>query len=284
MNAEEVERQLSEVERQHDIKVIFAAESGSKSWGLASPDSDNDVRFIYIHTPRWYLSIQKGRKETLEIKNKDTGIDLLGWDLPKALFLLRESNPGMLDWLRSPVVYRREQPFTDTAVSLAQKHFAELSLAFHYLNMARKHRRLYFEHDESQKEVVTLKKYFYVLRPLLGVKWIMLNRKQELPKAMPPIAFDEVLANLEASIPQEVYQQIIVLAEKKRASAIGEGPRIPILDTWIDETFQEAIQFCDNAPTKSKHDLPAYDEFDELFYTTATKHLISRSNADDVTN
>ena len=37
---------LARIEREHDVSVLLAVESGSRAWGFASPDSDYDVRFV----------------------------------------------------------------------------------------------------------------------------------------------------------------------------------------------------------------------------------------------
>ena len=43
-------KELNEIEKNNDVKVIYACESGSRAWGFASEDSDYDVRFIYVHS------------------------------------------------------------------------------------------------------------------------------------------------------------------------------------------------------------------------------------------
>ena len=42
-----VQIKLAEIEKIHNIRIVYAVESGSRAWGFASPDSDYDVRFIY---------------------------------------------------------------------------------------------------------------------------------------------------------------------------------------------------------------------------------------------
>jgi len=76
--------------------VLFACESGSRAWGFASRDSDYDVRFLYVHRRAWYLSVED-RRDVIEQPLADD-LDVSGWELRKALRLLRKSNPPLLEW------------------------------------------------------------------------------------------------------------------------------------------------------------------------------------------
>ena len=87
----QVSTMLGEVEEQEQVRVCLAVESGSRAWGFPSADSDYDVRFVYVHRPEWYLSIEDGR-DVIE-RPLTNAIDLSGWDIRKALRLFRKSNP-----------------------------------------------------------------------------------------------------------------------------------------------------------------------------------------------
>ena len=52
-------RELKKIEEQENVKIIMAIESGSRAWGFASPDSDYDVRFIYVRKEEDYLKLEK---------------------------------------------------------------------------------------------------------------------------------------------------------------------------------------------------------------------------------
>jgi hypothetical protein len=38
----QVLEQLLEIERRENVRILYACESGSRGWGVASPDSDYD--------------------------------------------------------------------------------------------------------------------------------------------------------------------------------------------------------------------------------------------------
>ena len=46
---------LKEIEEKEHVTILHAVESGSRAWGFASPDSDYDVRFIYVRPQHYYL-------------------------------------------------------------------------------------------------------------------------------------------------------------------------------------------------------------------------------------
>ena len=54
---EKIQEQLRRIEEAENIKILLAVESGSRAWGFASPDSDYDVRFIYIRRLEDYLRL-----------------------------------------------------------------------------------------------------------------------------------------------------------------------------------------------------------------------------------
>ena len=81
----DIQGRLRAIEEEHDVRVLFAVESGSRAWGFPSPNSDYDVRFIYAHPREWYLSLDlEERSDVIECEIVDD-MDLSGWDIRKAL-------------------------------------------------------------------------------------------------------------------------------------------------------------------------------------------------------
>lgn len=52
----DIEGRLDTIESEEGIRYVLAIESGSRAWGFASPDSDYDVRFVYVHPRDDYLA------------------------------------------------------------------------------------------------------------------------------------------------------------------------------------------------------------------------------------
>jgi predicted nucleotidyltransferase len=102
----------------------------------------------------------------IELPLRD-GIDLSGWDIRKALKLFRKSNPPLLEWLQCPIVYVERFSFASRLRVLLPAFYSPRASFFHYLHMAQGNIREYL-----RGEIVWRKKYFYVLRPLLAMRWI----------------------------------------------------------------------------------------------------------------
>jgi predicted nucleotidyltransferase len=102
---------LAAIEQTEAVRILYACESGSRAWGFASPDSDYDVRFPYVRPRDWYLSIDLERRRDVIERPIEGVLDINGWDLRKALQLMRKSNPPLFEWLHSPLVYRAQAEF-----------------------------------------------------------------------------------------------------------------------------------------------------------------------------
>ena len=85
-----IKEQLRRIEDAENIKILLAVESGSRAWGFASPDSDYDVRFVYIRSLEDYLRLDAIR-DVIELPIDDV-LDINGWDLQKTLRLLHKWN------------------------------------------------------------------------------------------------------------------------------------------------------------------------------------------------
>ncbi|MGJ7500597.1 nucleotidyltransferase domain-containing protein [Variovorax sp. ZT5P49] len=214
---------LRDIEAKHDVTVLFACESGSRGWGFASPDSDYDVRFIYVNRLPWYLTVMP-RRDVIEVPISGD-LDINGWDLRKALGLMRESNPTLLEWLRSPIMYRDDAVAMPRFRALSEAVFSNARGWHHYSSMAKKNFREHLQADE-----VRYKKYLYVLRPLLAARWI---RSQP---GVPPMRFaDLAQRTLDQVRDAALIDEINALLEvKMRAGEAATSPRWSGIHAFIE--------------------------------------------------
>ena len=246
-----IEKKLAAIEEKENVKILYAAESGSRAWGFASPDSDYDVRFLYVRPRSFYLKLEKTR-DVIEWQLDDV-FDINGWDIQKALRLLYSSNPTLFEWARSPIVYRRA-PQWEAVRQEMDRCFQKKAGLYHYLNTAR---RTYQEH--LCRSEVSLKKYFYTLRPILAARWI-LNRGTP-----PPIVFTELVdAELDSSLRPCVER---LLKDKKSAPELWTGPRIEMLNQYLMRQIEAVRLRSEALPPDPK---PEWENLDELFLSLLT--------------
>lgn len=234
---------LTEIEKSEQVTILHAVESGSRAWGFASPDSDYDVRFLYVRRQEDYLLLEKQR-DVIEWQLDDT-LDVNGWDLQKALRLLYGSNPTLFEWCGSPVVYRTTD-YWQNVCKHAAAYFSDISGFWHYLSMAKHNYSAYLTGD-----AVRLKKYFYVLRPILACRWILAEH------SAPPVAFSALTDSVLPAEMQPIVAELVV--QKRQTSELGSGGRIPLLHTYIEQSLAELEAAAKQLPAAPQKDWAPLD-------------------------
>lgn len=243
---ERILEQLHRIEATENIKILWAIESGSRAWGFASPDSDYDVRFIYVRKKQDYLRLNPPR-DVIELPIDDE-LDINGWDLQKALRLLYKSNPTLFEWLSSPIVYM-DNGFKDSIDGTVKRYFSKKRSLYHYVSTAENNYRKYLQSD-----MVKAKKYFYVLRPLLACRWIL-----ECETA-PPILFDELV---EAELPMKLTAEVErLLALKINSPEVKEIPAVEVLNEYLKKSIAEIRELVRNLDDRQA---PSWDELNQVF-------------------
>ena len=194
---------LEDVERENNVKVLLAVESGSRAWGFHSPESDWDVRFVYVHQIDWYLKVNDGRDVIEHMYDDD--VDLVGWDLRKTLRLFQKSNPALMEWLHSPIIYRADEVFLSRMRGLEPTYFNPIKTMYHYGSIYIKQDRRYL-----QNTAYPLKRFLYYLRGILACRWV------EERRSMPPVLFIDLVNGTVKE--EDIRQKINELLALKRQS------------------------------------------------------------------
>ena len=218
----EIINKLKEIEKKEHVKIIYAIESGSRAWEFESVDSDYDVRFIYVREKEDYLCLDE-KSDVIELPI-DEVFDISGWDLKKALRLLYKSNPSLLEWFASPIIYKETKEASNIK-EVIPFYFSSKKLYCHYTRMAKTHIKY------VNKEKVPVKKYLYILRCILSSQYIIHNKKQ------PPIEIERLI---ERELPNELREDMNQLLMIKKSSDEKQYvDHISSLDEFILTSLQE---------------------------------------------
>ena len=242
---EKILAEIKKIEEQYEVKVCLAVESGSRAWGFPSKDSDYDVRFIYVHKKDWYLSIDQ-KREVIELPINDL-LDINGWEIRKALKLFRKSNPPLLEWLHSGIVYYQAFSLVDKLKAIQNQVFLPQSALFHYLNMAKGNFRDYLRGDH-----VKIKKYFYVLRPVLACLWI------ERYNTVPPIEFQILVEDLLEE--GQLKKEISTLLERKiSGDELNLEPKVNAINDFLEKEINRLEEYTKTIKVSKEDMTPVLD-------------------------
>ena len=243
---------LHEIEQMEKVRILLAVESGSRAWGFASPDSDYDVRFIYIRDKEDYLRLNTMR-DVIELP-VDEVLDINGWDLQKTLRLLYKSNSTLFEWFSSPIVYM-ESDVADLFRRVMNDYFSSKRSLYHYISMAEGNYREYLKGG-----MVKAKKYFYVLRPVLACRWVL---EKQTP---PPMLFSELMKE---ELPEVLMSDINRLLElKMKSPEIKMIPRIDRINAYLDESIAD-IKSIVQSMEDTKN--PGWMELNKIFLNELDK-------------
>lgn len=223
-----IKGKLTEIENQHNVRILYACESGSRAWGFPSPDSDFDVRFIYAGKQDDYLSIID-KKDVVDLPVNDV-LDIGGWDIRKSLKLFLKSNSPLYEWLQSPIVYSEDLDFGRELRSLMHEYFSLRAGGHHYYSMA-----FNTINNDLQADQVKIKRYFYALRSALACKWIA-DRQ-----TVPPMEFGKLMVQVEDEIFRGAIDELLktkLISDEKTLI-----DRVKVLDDWLDA----ALLSCKNS-------------------------------------
>ncbi|MEH6956398.1 nucleotidyltransferase domain-containing protein [Neobacillus drentensis] len=243
---EKILTEIKKIEEQFDVKICLAVESGSRAWGFPSKDSDYDVRFIYVHKKDWYLSIDQ-KRDVIELPINNL-LDINGWELRKALKLFRKSNPPLMEWLHSGIVYYQAFSLTDKLKAIQNQVFLPQSALYHYLNMAKGNFRDYLRGDS-----VKIKKYFYVLRPVLACIWI------ERYNSVPQIEFQTLVEELleQGQLKEEIHT---LLERKISGEELDLEPTVLVINDFLEKEINRLEEYTKTLKVSKEDMTPLLDD------------------------
>ena len=226
----DIEGRLARVASEDGVRLLMAVESGSRAWGFPSPDSDYDVRFLYVRPRRAYLALKPVR-DVVERPIVDE-IDLNGWDIRKALNLLLRHNAVLSEWIESPIRYIADDPVIERLADLASRHFNPRGYALHYASLGKGAVDRWLGSDGQ----IAVKRYFYALRPALCVRALRLD-----PSSRPPMTMQPLMQA--ARLPLALVDQVNkLIARKAQTNEAGNTIRLPEIERLVRSELDRACE------------------------------------------
>ncbi len=259
----EIREKLNEIEQTEGVRILHAVESGSRAWGFASPDSDYDVRFVYVRPKEDYLRLDEPR-DVIEWQ-LDEVLDINGWDIKKALRQFAKGNATLFEWSGSPIIYRTTEEWKKIS-QVSKQYFSEKAAVYHYYGTANSTLWGYLLGD-----TIRYKKYFYALRPLLAAQYI------EKYHAAPPVLFDDLL---KMDMPQKLKKAIDELLEiKKKTMEDAENPHMPAIQAFIEAETARQKEIADSLPDDHNKDLAELNRVFRQILLKTDRHKTNRAAA-----
>lgn len=250
---------LQRIEQDSSLRILMAVESGSRAWGFASPDSDFDVRFIYVHRPEWYFKVFQG-PDTFNYMSDDRLLDFSGWELRKTLQLLSKTNPNLSDWLLTDQIYLADEMFRKEIIGLQNEFYNPIHAIYHFYNIATRHDEAYLRRHDC-----TLKKFLYFLRGVLACEYI---RKHGVH---PPVNFLTLVDAVvdDADCRKDIHELVRIKSQSK------EHDNMPVSATLREYAYAIYGMLSEFVP-RYRPMLTAsserYDRLDALLFKYASKH------------
>ncbi len=239
---------LNNIENEHKIKIIYSIESGSRGWGFPSMDSDYDVRFVYVKSKYYYLSIDE-KPDFIEYPI-DHVLDINGWDIKKILLHIKKSNPSILEWFSSPIVYLDKYNFKNSINDVICEYFLKTNAMYHYFHLSFKK----FQ-DNLRSDEIKIKTIFYILRPIFCLMCIEKNN------SMPPMEFKKLVDTSDVSddIKDDIYYLLTVKSKSNEGFFVNKSPVL-----W--KFIKEKINYYENyLKNMEKDTITSYDKLNEIF-------------------
>ncbi len=238
---EAIKGMLEHLEFIYGIKVLFAIEQGSRTWGLDDEGSDYDVKFVYVHKLDKYLDMNKPR-DYIEYQSDDELINIVGFDIYKFAGLFSKSNPAGIEWIRSCIVHYGKVPLAFKW--LAEKEFDPIALFFHYKSLCKGN---YVKYVASGNNV-TPKRYLSIMRAIVCALYIKKYNK------LPPNNFYACYGLVTDDMNNDITYQINAIIQRKYN---GNGRDVIERKVILDNYIEAFLNDKDNDIPKRRMDIEA---------------------------
>ena len=230
-----IELELNKAFNSRKEKLLFATETGSRLWGMSSPDSDYDVRGIYLPSKEEVYDFEKHR-DVIDVMDGD--FDLSAFNIDKFMALVCNGNTSVYEWIRSDMIVYNKLPNWEDLKNVMVRGMRYDRVYWHYLSMADGHYRKYLAPDG---DYCTYKRLFYTIRGVLSAE---VARKGIAPE----LKVDKLFEQLDNPLVDIGKECLEAKRNKVEKTPIERSIRVPIMTTLI----KELKRVKGNQPSKTR--------------------------------
>jgi uncharacterized protein len=237
-----IQHELTKIEKQQSVRVLYGCEAGSRAYGIDTKESDYDVRLITIKPVRSYLTVSEWPQTW---SDSTPPIEWHSWDVFKALQLFQKSNPSLYEWFSSPIIYAKDDDFYTKMKEMIRQYYSLQSLAYHYHSLTVKNANLLRKKEIGSK--VYIKTFVQTLRGALALHWIMRYH------AFPPLSLFQL-----ADGDESIMELIRLLRQAKAEKRMDFSFALPAKILSVIDMERSALK---RLPDKKTVDARLLDEF-----------------------
>lgn len=268
---------LETIEKSFDIKILYAAEFGSRTWGFSGEHSDHDIGFIYVQRLRNYLKVSAPSGSETIVSNYTPNHDVKGYDLRRAMTMLTKGDPTLQMLFQANPVYIADLEFNqlmvDSGVHLDFYRYQKA--AYHYLNVAKANYDDIVKAEERSGRRIA--HYVHGIHALLNLEWTLQHR------TMPPADFQTVLEECARKIgpEDEVIRRITFTKRCKQDIKDLKCETISMKrDPILDQCFESRLKMSMFNFPKVEPVTPAkLAEVDRFIHRTILKFEAEKASA-----
>lgn len=241
---EDLQNRLLSLEKEREVRILYASVGGSRAYGLENEDSDWDCHFVYCHPKSSYLNLRQPGEFI------DCGDDLNGWEVRKFLGMVQKSAYSPFELLLSPLVVV-DKGYGSEFLALANSFMNPPSLVRSYCGYVNRELKKYEKLDDIPKKV---KSILSMVRLYASGDYLALTGK------IAPLSFDALVQSSPDFFPEELQR----LARAKRERDYTSIDPLS-LDSIRDKTKALADSLFSSYREKNFSPTGTYEDANSLF-------------------
>lgn len=265
---------LKRIQEECNVRIIFAAQIGSRAWGFDREDSDRDIWFAYVKSEAEYMQVEeppqivypddavlKVYHDSITVRPRPE-VEYHGWDMKKVLKNLRRSKHALIEYLNLPNIVDPNE-VAESLTKLAEAKFEPLVSATSAFGMASTF------YTQWKRDPTNNKPVFNAVRCFIQAQWA--TEKMTLP----PANIQQLLEWDHTKNAGSIREDVLRLIERRR-EMLWSGPSDAVVE-WLEAMSKRGSEFTNPEGLNVRYDDGLNEVFTKIVKVVeAARHTRSR--------